>query len=62
MSNIFEVLKNLPISERADLAQALRDSVLEDSDNLPMPESHLAELRTRLQNSDPKQKARPKIR
>jgi putative addiction module component (TIGR02574 family) len=54
MSTIFETLKNLPILERADLAQALWDSVLEESENLPMPESHRSELEQRLHNSDRK--------
>ncbi len=51
---MLETLKNLPISERADLAQALWDSVLEDSDNLPLPESHRLELEKRLNNPNPK--------
>jgi putative addiction module component (TIGR02574 family) len=51
---MLETLKSLPISERADLAQALWESVLEESDNLPLPESHRAELEKRLQNPDPK--------
>lgn len=51
---MLETLKNLPISERADLAQALWDSVLEESENLELIESHRAELQTRLNNPDPK--------
>ena len=44
MSSILETLKKLPITERADLAQALWESVLEESEGLPMPESHRSEL------------------
>jgi putative addiction module component (TIGR02574 family) len=51
---MIETLKSLSITERADLAQALRDSVLEESDNLPLPESHRNELEKRLMNPDPK--------
>lgn len=51
---MLETLKNLPISERADLAQALWDSVLEESENLELIESHRTELQTRLNNPDPK--------
>jgi putative addiction module component (TIGR02574 family) len=54
MSTIFEILRNLPILERADLAQALWESALEDSDNLPLAESHRIELEQRLQNPNPK--------
>jgi putative addiction module component (TIGR02574 family) len=54
MPTMLETLKNLPISERADLAQALWDSILEESESLPLPESHRTELEKRLQNSDPK--------
>jgi putative addiction module component (TIGR02574 family) len=54
MPTIFEVLKGLPVSKRADLARTLWNSVLEKSDNLPLPESHRAELQTRLQNPSPK--------
>jgi putative addiction module component (TIGR02574 family) len=54
MTVTLEDLKSLPISDRADLAQALWDSVLEQQDQLPLPESHRAELERRLSNPEPK--------
>ncbi len=54
MPTLLETLKNLSISDRADLAQALWDSVLEESENLELIESHRAELEKRLNNPDPK--------
>jgi putative addiction module component (TIGR02574 family) len=54
MTVTLEDLKSLPISDRADLAQALWDSVLEQQDQLPLPESHRAELERRLGNPEPK--------
>jgi putative addiction module component (TIGR02574 family) len=51
---MLEDLKSLPITERADLAQALWDSVLEQQDQLPLPESHRVELERRLNNPEPK--------
>jgi putative addiction module component (TIGR02574 family) len=54
MTVTLEDLKSLPVSDRADLAQALWDSVLEQQDQLPLPESHRAELEQRLRNPEPK--------
>ncbi len=51
---MLESLKILSISERADLAQALWDSILAESDGLALPESHRNELEKRLQNPNPK--------
>ena len=53
MPTMLESLKTLPISERADLAQALWDSILEESENLELPESHRIELEKRLSNPNP---------
>lgn len=47
-------LKALPIAERADLAQALWDSILQEENALPLPESHRLELERRLSNPSPK--------
>ena len=46
-------LKSLPIAERADLAQALWDSILQEENELPLPESHRLILEQRLANPDP---------
>ena len=54
MTVTLEDLKSLPISDRADLAQALWDSVLEQQDQLPLPESHRTELERRLNIPEPK--------
>jgi putative addiction module component (TIGR02574 family) len=53
MTLALQELKTLPIAERADLAQALWDSILEEEATLIMPESHRIELEKRLQVPNP---------
>lgn len=53
MTLALQELKTLPIADRAELAQALWDSVLAEEATLALPESHRVELERRLQVPNP---------
>jgi putative addiction module component (TIGR02574 family) len=53
MTFALQELKTLPIAERAELAQALWDSILEEEATLALPELHRIELERRLNEPNP---------
>ena len=53
MAALLEELKSLSLDDRARLAQALWDSVVEEQSELPLDDEHHAELERRLADPNP---------